>query len=245
MADAADVMAGIQRLPGVSYPVLAPNLKYYRAARDAGAEEVAIFGAASEAFSRKNINCSIDESLDRFVDVLAAAKEDGVAVRGYVSCVLGCPYEGSVDPAIVASVASRLYQMGCYEISLGDTIGIGTPAGTEAMLKAVTEQVDVSHLAVHFHNTYGLALPNILVALQAGVSVVDSSVAGLGGCPYADGATGNVPTEDVVHLLHGLGIETGIDLPALIAAGNRICDVIGRTNESMYAKAVTRKAEKK
>uniref|UniRef100_A0A8C7H942 hydroxymethylglutaryl-CoA lyase n=1 Tax=Oncorhynchus kisutch TaxID=8019 RepID=A0A8C7H942_ONCKI len=237
MADQVEVMKGINRRPGVSYPVLTPNLKGFQAAVKAGAAEVAIFGAASELFSKKNINCSVDESLQRFEEVTKAAKEAGVRVRGYVSCVLGCPYEGQVSPDKVAQVAKRLYSMGCYEISLGDTIGVGTPGGMAELLEAVSREVPVDALAVHCHDTYGQALANILIALQMGISVVDSSVAGLGGCPYAQGASGNVATEDVVYMLHGLGIQTGVDLPKLMDAGAFICRSLNRKTSSKVAQA--------
>ncbi|XP_056120336.1 hydroxymethylglutaryl-CoA lyase, mitochondrial [Rhinichthys klamathensis goyatoka] len=237
MADQEEVMRGLHKKPGVNYPVLTPNLKGFLAAVKAGAKEVAIFGAASELFSKKNINCSVDESLVRFEEVMKAAKQEGVPVRGYVSCVLGCPYEGKVSPNKVAEVAKRLYSMGCYEISLGDTIGVGTPGGMSEMLNAVKKEVPVEALAVHCHDTYGQALANILVALQNGVSVVDSSVAGLGGCPYAQGASGNVATEDVVYMLHGLGIHTGVDLPKLLDAGSYICNSLNRRTNSKVAQA--------
>lgn len=237
MADQEEVMHGIHRKDGVNYPVLTPNLKGYRAAVNSGAKEVAIFGAASELFSKKNINCSVEESLQRFEEVMKAAKQDGIPVRGYVSCVLGCPYEGKVSAAKVAEVAKRLYSMGCYEISLGDTIGVGTPGGMIEMLEAVKKEVPVQALAVHCHDTYGQALANILVALQNGVSVVDSSVSGLGGCPYAQGASGNVATEDVVYMLHGLGIHTGVDLHKLMDAGSYICRSLNRRTSSKVAQA--------
>ncbi|XP_007574236.1 PREDICTED: hydroxymethylglutaryl-CoA lyase, mitochondrial isoform X1 [Poecilia mexicana] len=237
MADQVEVMKGISKKPGVSYPVLTPNLKGFQAALKAGASEVAIFGAASELFSKKNINCSVEESLQRFEEVMKAAKEAAVPVRGYVSCVVGCPYEGQVAPEKVAHVAKRLYSMGCYEISLGDTIGVGTPGSMTKMLEAVTKEVPVSALAVHCHDTYGQALANILIALQMGISVVDSSVAGLGGCPYAQGASGNVATEDVVYMLHGLGIKTGVDLSKLMDAGAFICRTINRKTSSKVAQA--------
>jgi hydroxymethylglutaryl-CoA lyase len=238
MADTAEVMAGITRKPGVSYPVLVPNMKGYDAARAAGAEEIAVFGAASETFSQKNINCSIDESLDRFAPVCAAAGRDGVRVRGYVSCVLGCPYEGEIAPGAVAHVARRLLNLGCYEISLGDTIGVGTPDKAVAMIEAVAAQVPRDQLAVHFHDTYGQALANILVALDRGIAVVDSSVAGLGGCPYAAGASGNVASEDVLYMLNGLGIETGVDLDKLADSGHFICVALGRRPASKVALAM-------
>lgn len=237
MAASAEVLAGITQKPGVVYPVLTPNMQGLEAALAAGAREVAVFGAASESFSRKNINCSIAESLDRFAPVVAHARERGVRVRGYVSCVLGCPYEGSIAPAAVADVARRLADMGCYEISLGDTVGVGTPLAAQAMVDAVAAHLPVSMLAAHFHDTYGQALANILAVLERGIAVVDSSVAGLGGCPYAKGAAGNVASEDVVYMLHGMGIATGIDLEALIAAGAFICDAIGRPTGSKVARA--------
>ncbi|KAA0574101.1 hydroxymethylglutaryl-CoA lyase [Azospirillum sp. Sh1] len=237
MGDSADVLAGIARKPGVRYAALTPNLKGLEGALAAKADEVAVFGAASESFSQKNINCSIAESLDRFAPVMEQAKAAGVPVRGYVSCVLGCPYEGEIAPKAVAEVAERLFAMGCYEISLGDTIGTGTPTKAQAMIAAVAERVPVEKIAVHFHDTYGQALANILAALQMGVAVVDSSVAGLGGCPYAKGASGNVASEDVLYMLNGLGIETGVDLDKLIAAGAFISDAIGRPTASKVARA--------
>jgi hydroxymethylglutaryl-CoA lyase len=237
MGDSAEVLAGIARKPGVRYAALTPNLKGLEGALAAKADEVAVFGAASESFSQKNINCSIAESLDRFAPVMEQAKAAGVPVRGYVSCVLGCPYEGEIAPKAVADVAERLFAMGCYEISLGDTIGTGTPTKAQAMIAAVAERVPVEKIAVHFHDTYGQALANILAALQMGVAVVDSSVAGLGGCPYAKGASGNVASEDVLYMLNGLGIETGGDLDKLIAAGAFISDAIGRPTASKVARA--------
>ncbi|CAO3452205.1 hydroxymethylglutaryl-CoA lyase [Azospirillum sp.] len=237
MGDSADVLAGIARKPGVRYAALTPNLKGLEGALAAKADEVAVFGAASESFSQKNINCSIAESLDRFAPVMEQAKAAGVPVRGYVSCVLGCPYEGEIAPKAVADVAERLFAMGCYEISLGDTIGTGTPTKAQLMIAAVAERVPVDKIAVHFHDTYGQALANILAALQMGVAVVDSSVAGLGGCPYAKGASGNVASEDVLYMLNGLGIETGVDLDKLIAAGAFISDAIGRPTASKVARA--------
>ena len=245
MADSAAVMAGIKRRPGVSYPVLVPNMQGYEAARAARAEEIAVFGAASETFARKNINCSIDESLDRFAPVCEAATRDGVRVRGYVSCVLGCPYEGEIAPAAVAHVAKRLLDLGCYEISLGDTIGVGTPAKAAAMIETVAGQVPRERLAVHFHDTYGQALANILAALESGIAVVDSSVGGLGGCPYAAGASGNVASEDVLYMLNGLGIETGVDLEQLAEAGRFICNVLGRQPASKVALALEGKRRRR
>jgi hydroxymethylglutaryl-CoA lyase len=237
MADHTEVLERVRRRPGVDYPVLAPNLKGFEAARAAGAAEVAIFGAASEAFSKKNINCSIAESLDRFRAVAEAAAKSGIKVRGYVSCVLGCPYEGDVAPAKVAEVAGALYQMGCYEVSLGDTIGVGTPGRTKAMIEACAKRVPLGKLAGHYHDTYGQALANIYASLELGVRTFDASVAGLGGCPYAAGASGNVATEDVVYLLNGLGLRTGVDLGKLVAIGRWICAVLGREPSSKVNKA--------
>lgn len=237
MADAAAVLGGITRRDGVVYPVLTPNLKGFSAALEAGATEVAVFGAASESFSRKNINASVKESLVRFEEVMNAARDAKVPVRGYVSCVVGCPYEGPIDPKATAEVSKILLDMGCYEISLGDTIGVGTPGSILRMLDEVEKVVPVSKLAVHCHDTYGQALANIYASLQRGVRVVDSSVAGLGGCPYAKGASGNVSTEDVVYMLHGSGYETGIDLDALVLVGNDICAQMGRTTSSRVGMA--------
>lgn len=240
MADTPAVLAGIARRSGVSYPVLVPNLKGLEGALAAGVEEIAVFGAASESFSRKNINCSIAESLERFAPVIAAAADKGLRVRGYVSCVLGCPYEGPVAPEKVAAVAERLFAMGCYEISLGDTIGTGTPGKAKAMVEAVAQRVPRERLAAHFHDTYGQALANIYAVLETGVAGVDASVAGLGGCPYAKGATGNVATEDVLYLLDGLGIDTGVDMSALLQAGWFICDHLGRPPASKVGRAFAR-----
>ncbi|MEG3791026.1 hydroxymethylglutaryl-CoA lyase [Lysobacter sp. CCNWLW3] len=238
LADAAEVFSGIQRKPGVHYPVLVPNEQGYERARAVGVEEIAVFTAASEAFNQKNINASIDESLARFAPVLARAKADGVAVRGYVSTVLGCPYQGAVPVADVVRVAKALHAMGCYEISLGDTIGVGTPGKARAMLKAVAAEVPMPALAVHFHDTYGQALSNILACLEEGVAVVDSAVSGTGGCPYAKGASGNVASEDVVYMLHGLGIETGVDLNALADTGRWLAGLLGRETGSKVGKAL-------
>jgi hydroxymethylglutaryl-CoA lyase len=232
LADAAEVYAGIARRDGVSYPVLVPNETGYERARAVGVEEIAVFGAASEAFSRRNINASIDESLARFEPVLARARADGVRVRGYVSTVLGCPYQGEVPLADVVRVATRLYTMGCYEISLGDTIGAGTARAARTMLRAVADEIPLSALAVHFHDTRGQALANVLACVEMGVRVVDASVAGTGGCPYAKGASGNVASEDVVFMLQGLGLETGIDLAALIDTGRWLSEQLGRRNGS-------------
>jgi hydroxymethylglutaryl-CoA lyase len=237
LADAAEVFAGITRKAGVAYPVLVPNLQGYERAREVGATEVAIFTAASEAFNQKNINASIDESIERFLPVLERARADHVKVRGYVSTVLGCPYQGDVPVADVVRVARRMHDLGCYEVSLGDTIGIGTPAKARAMLRAVAAEVPMAALAVHFHDTRGQALANILACLEEGVAVVDSSVSGTGGCPYAKGATGNVATEDVVYMLEGMGIATGIALPALIETGLWLSDQLGRATSSRVARA--------
>ena len=238
LADAAEVFAGIDRRPGVSYPVLVPNLQGYERAHAAGAREVAVFTAASEAFTQANIGAGIDESLARFAPVLERAKADGVQVRGYVSTVLGCPYQGDVPLADVVRVAADLQAMGCYEISLGDTIGVGTPGKARAMLRAVAGAVPMAALAVHFHDTYGQALANILACLEEGVAVVDSAVSGAGGCPYAKGASGNVASEDVVYMLHGMGIETGIDLTALAATGRWLAGVLGRETGSKAGRAL-------
>jgi hydroxymethylglutaryl-CoA lyase len=241
MADHTEVLEGIRRKPGVSYPVLTPNLKGFEAERAAGATEVAVFGAASESFSKKNINCSIAESLERFRPVADAARRADIKVRGYISCVLGCPYEGEIAPGKVAEVARALHDMGCYEISLGDTIGTGTPGKTKAMIEACAKAVPIAQLAGHYHDTYGQALANIYASLEMGVATFDSSVAGLGGCPYAKGASGNVATEDVVYLLNGLGIDTGIDLAKLVATGQWICGVIGKEPQSKAARAIAAK----
>ena len=238
LADAAEVFAGITRVAGISYPVLVPNEQGYERARSVGVEEIAVFTAASEAFNTRNINASIDESLARFEPVIARAKADGVRVRGYVSTVLGCPYQGAVPLVDVVRVSRRLHAMGCYEISLGDTIGVGTPANARAMLKAVAAEVPMDALAVHFHDTYGQALANILACLEEGVTVIDSAVSGAGGCPYAKGASGNVASEDVVYMLHGMGIETGIDLDALAATGRWLAGVLGRETGSKVGRAL-------
>ncbi len=237
MADSAAVMSAIERLPGVAYPVLTPNLKGFEAALTAGAREVAVFGAASESFSQKNINCSIADSLKRFEPVAAAAQQAGVRVRGYVSCALGCPYEGDVKPAAVAQVAAALFDMGCHEVSLGDTIGVGTPEAAKRLIEAVSARVPLDRIAGHYHDTYGMAIANIYASLQCGVAVFDASVAGLGGCPYARGASGNVATEDVVYLLNGLGIATGIDLNALIDCSAWISAMLEHPPASKVARA--------
>jgi hydroxymethylglutaryl-CoA lyase len=237
LADAAEVFTGITKRPGVSYPVLVPNEQGYVRARAVGATEVAVFTAASEAFNQRNINATIDESIARFEPVLAAAKADGVKVRGYVSTVLGCPYQGEVPVADVVRVARRLHKLGCYEISLGDTIGIGTPKKAAQMLRSVSEEVPMSALAVHFHDTYGQALANILACLDEGVRVIDSAVSGTGGCPYAHGASGNVATEDVAYMLEGLGMSTGVDLGKLVETGRWLAALLGRSTGSKVTAA--------
>jgi hydroxymethylglutaryl-CoA lyase len=241
MADQVDVMRGLQRRPDVNYPVLTPNLKGFEAAVSEGATDVAVFAAASEGFSLKNINCSIDESIDRFVPVMEAAKQLGVRVRGYVSCVVACPYDGAIAPEKVAHVAQRLHELGCYEVSLGDTIGVGTPATVLRMLEAVVGRVPASRLAGHYHDTYGMAVANVHASYDFGLRVFDSSVSGLGGCPYAKGATGNVATEDVVYLLHALGADTGVDLDALVDCGAWISAQLNRSNSSRVGRAVLSK----
>jgi hydroxymethylglutaryl-CoA lyase len=237
MADHDAVMRGVPRRAGLTYSALTPNLQGFEAALAAGADEVAVFGAASETFSQKNIHCSIAESLQRFEQVMGAAREHAIPVRGYVSCVLGCPYEGAIAPAAVAAVADALHAMGCHEISLGDTIGVGTPGHTAAMIDAVARRVPIEHLAGHFHDTYGQALANVYAAMQLGVAVFDASVAGLGGCPYAPGASGNVATEDLLYMLDGLGIDTGVRLDALLAADRYICEALQRPTRSRVAQA--------
>ncbi|WP_339528421.1 hydroxymethylglutaryl-CoA lyase [Pseudomonas mucidolens] len=239
MAGSAEVFARIQRKAGVKYGALAPNLRGFEDAMVAGVKEVAVFAAASEAFSQRNINCSINDSLERFAPIMAAAKQHGVTVRGYVSCVLGCPYEGTVAPEQVAAVARELYAMGCYEVSLGDTLGTGTAGATRRLFEVVGKDVPRDKLAGHFHDTYGQAIANIYASLLEGIQVFDSSIAGLGGCPYAKGASGNVATEDVLYLLEGLGIDTGVDLEQLILAGQQISGVLGRPTGSRVVKART------
>ena len=243
MADNAEVMAGIRRKPGVSYPVLVPNKKGLDAAIAAGAQEVVVFGAATESFSKRNTNCTIAEGLARFSEVGKEALAHGLKVRGDISVCLGCPYEGEVKPQAVVRVARELDQMGCYEITIADTIGVGTPGGTRAVLEAAMKHIPVERLASHFHDTYGQALANIYAALECGMATFDSSVAGLGGCPYAKGATGNVATEDVLYMLNGLGIKTGVDIDRLIAAGEYICGVLGRPTHSKAARALMAKSK--
>jgi hydroxymethylglutaryl-CoA lyase len=237
MADHTEVIRGLPREDGISYPVLVPNLRGFEEAVAAGATEVAVFAAASETFSQRNINCSIAESLERFAPVFDAARARNVQVRGYVSCALGCPYEGEIDPDKVADVAAALFERGCYEVSLGDTIGVGTPSRTVALIQTVGGRMPVDRLAGHFHDTYGQALANIYAALTMGLQVFDASVSGLGGCPYAPGATGNVATEDLLYMLNGMGIETGVDLDRLLAAGAFICEKLGRPTQSRVARA--------
>jgi hydroxymethylglutaryl-CoA lyase len=244
MADHAEIMAGLPSLdayPGVNYPVLTPNMKGFEAASAAGAKEVAVFAAASESFSQKNINCSIAESIERFVPIFDAAKRQGIRVRGYISCVVACPYEGAVPPDKVAEVAQRLLELGSYEISLGDTIGAGTPASVLRMLEAVARVVPVQQLAGHFHDTYGMAVANVYASWQFGLRAFDSSIAGLGGCPYAKGATGNVATEDLVYLFNGLGVETGLDLDALVDCAEWISSVLGRAPTARVSRAMLAK----
>jgi len=238
MGDATEVMAGISRKAGVTYAALTPNMKGLESAIAAKADEVAVFSAASEAFTQKNINCSIAESLERFAPIMETARNHGMKVRGYVSTVMGCPYQGDVDPKQVALVAKAMFEMGCYEISLGDTIGVGTPLKAKRMLEAVSKEIPINHLAAHFHDTYGQAIGNLFAVLEEGIAVIDASVAGLGGCPYAKGASGNVATEDVLYLLKGLGIETGIDLQKLINTGDWITTQLNRANGSKVALAM-------
>jgi hydroxymethylglutaryl-CoA lyase len=237
MASSAEVLAGIRRRLGVRYPVLVPNLKGLEAALEADADEIAVFAAASETFSEKNINCGITESIERFRPVAELAAARGVRVRGYVSCIAGCPYEGPIAPAAVARVARLLMDLGCFEVSLGDTIGVGTPRQVAEVIRTVAAEVPLAAIALHPHDTYGQALANVLAALETGIAVIDASVAGLGGCPYAPGASGNVATEDVVYLLDGMGVRTGIDLDALCRAGEAICRVLGRETRSKVARA--------
>ena len=238
MAGSAEVYTGIHKRAGVSYPMLVPNLKGMEGALTAGVQEIATFAAASETFSQKNTNCSIAESIERFEAVMQQAQAQQIKVRGYVSCVLGFPYEGEIAAAKVAEVAGKLYDMGCYEVSLGDTVGVGTPLKAQAMIKAVAQRVPVEHLAAHFHDTYGQGLANLLAVLQLGVATIDSSVSGLGGCPYAKGASGNVATEDVLYMLNGMGIDTGVDMSKLLEAGRFISESLGRLPASKVGRAL-------
>ena len=240
MADSGEVFAGITRKPGITYAALTPNLQGYERAVAVNANEVAIFAAASEAFSQKNINCSISESIQRFETLIDSAKKQNIPVRGYISCVLGCPYSGAVDATTVASIAQDLLAMGCYEVSLGDTIGVGTAGQVKHLIETVAHAIPIEKIAAHMHDTYGQALANIYAALEMGVSVMDSSVAGLGGCPYAAGATGNVATEDLVYLLNGMGIEHGVNLDKLIYAGNTISNILMKPTNSRVAKAMSK-----
>lgn len=239
MASSEEVFAGINRQPDVRYAALTPNMQGFERALAAGADEVAVFAAASEAFSQKNINCSISESLARFEPLMSAAAAAEIPVRGYVSCVVGCPYEGAIAPESVAELSQTLLDMGCYEVSLGDTIGVGTAGSIQALLEELLAKIAPQQLALHCHDTYGQALANILVGLQHGIATIDASVSGLGGCPYAHGASGNVATEDVVYMLHGMSIDTGIDLPLLIEAGNYISEQLGRSSDSRAARALS------
>jgi len=242
MAASGEVYSGIHKKPGVAYPMLVQNMKGLEAALEAGVEEIAIFAAASETFTQKNINCSIDESIERYRQVVEKAQAENLKIRGYISCVLGCPYEGEVSFASVASVAARLLDQGCYEISLGDTTGVGTPGKARALVEHLLDTVPVSQLAAHFHDTYGQGLANLYAVLECGVAVVDSSVAGLGGCPYAKGATGNIATEDVLYMLDGMQIETGIDMDKLLETGRYISDFLGREPASKAALALHKRA---
>ncbi len=239
MVGSDEVLRGVGRIAGAEFHVLVPNEKGYDAARSAGAKVVSVFAAASEGFSRANIICSIAESIERFKPVLARAKQDGVPVRGYISCVLGCPFDGEIKPQAVAELAKQLWELGCYEISLGDTIGVGTPVKARQMLRAVAEHVPAANLAMHFHDTYGQALANLYAGMEEGVHVIDSAAGGLGGCPYAPGATGNVATEDVVYMLEGMGIKTGVDMEKLLAATNEISRLLGRPPVSRVATALS------
>ena len=244
MVGSDEVLKGVNHHPDAEFHVLVPNEKGYEAARAAGARVIAVFGSASEGFSRANINCSVAESIERFKPVIARARADGIKVRGYISCVLGCPYDGEVKPQAVVGVAKILWELGCYEVSLGDTIGVGTPRKARELLRAVAGSVPVAHLAMHFHDTYGQALANLYAGMEEGVRVIDSAAGGLGGCPYAPGATGNVATEDVVYMLQGMGIATGVDMPKLVAATNEISKLIGRSPVSRVAAAINAKRKR-
>ena len=241
MVNSASVLRGVNHYPDSEFHVLVPNEKGYEAARAAGAKVIAVFASASEGFSRANINCSVAESILRFKPVIARAKADSIKVRGYISCVLGCPYEGEVKPQAVVDVAKRLWNLGCYEISLGDTIGVGTPVKARQLLRAVAGAVPMANLAMHFHDTYGQALANLYAGMEEGARVIDSAAGGLGGCPYAPGATGNVATEDVVYMLEGMGIATGVDMAKLVAATNQVSRLIGRPPVSRVAAAINAK----
>jgi hydroxymethylglutaryl-CoA lyase len=244
MVGSAEVLRAVSGHAGNEFHVLVPNEKGYEASQEVGASVIAVFAAASEGFSRANINCTVAESIERFKPVLMRAKADGVKVRGYISCVLGCPYDGEIKPQAVVDVAKKLFDLGCYEISLGDTIGVGTPAKARQLLRAVSGEVPVAKLAMHFHDTYGQALANLYAGMEEGCRVIDSAAGGLGGCPYAPGATGNVATEDVVYMLEGMGIRTGVDMAKLVAATNTISKLIGRAPVSRVASALNAKARK-
>jgi hydroxymethylglutaryl-CoA lyase len=244
MVGSDEVLKGVNHHPDAEFHVLVPNEKGYEAARAAGARVIAVFGSASEGFSRANINCSVAESIERFKPVIARARSDSIKVRGYISCVLGCPYDGEVKPQAVVGVAKILWELGCYEVSLGDTIGVGTPRKARELLRAVAGSVPVAHLAMHFHDTYGQALANLYAGMEEGVRVIDSAAGGLGGCPYAPGATGNVATEDVVYMLQGMGIATGVDMPKLVAATNEVSKLIGRSPVSRVAAAINAKRKR-
>jgi hydroxymethylglutaryl-CoA lyase len=244
MVGSDEVLKGVNHHPDAEFHVLVPNEKGYEAARAAGARVIAVFGSASEGFSRANINCSVAESIERFKPVIARARSDGIKVRGYISCVLGCPYDGEVKPQAVVGVAKILWELGCYEVSLGDTIGVGTPRKARELLRVVAGSVPVAHLAMHFHDTYGQALANLYAGMEEGVRVIDSAAGGLGGCPYAPGATGNVATEDVVYMLQGMGIATGVDMPKLVAATNEVSKLIGRSPVSRVAAAINAKRKR-
>ena len=244
MVGSDEVLKGVNHHPDAEFHLLVPNEKGYEAARAAGARVIAVFGSASEGFSRANINCSVAESIERFKPVIARARSDGIKVRGYISCVLGCPYDGEVKPRAVVGVAKILWELGCYEVSLGDTIGVGTPRKARELLRAVAGSVPVAHLAMHFHDTYGQALANLYAGMEEGVRVIDSAAGGLGGCPYAPGATGNVATEDVVYMLQGMGIATGVDMPKLVAATNEVSKLIGRSPVSRVAAAINAKRKR-
>ncbi|AND89701.1 MULTISPECIES: hydroxymethylglutaryl-CoA lyase [Bradyrhizobium] len=244
MASSDAVLRGVGHITGAEFHVLVPNEKGYDAARAAGAKVVSVFAAASEGFSRANINCTVAESIERFKPVLARAKTDGIKVRGYISCVLGCPFDGEIKPKAVADLASTLWDLGCYEISLGDTIGVGTPAKAKEMLRAVSADIPAANLAMHFHDTYGQALANLYAGLEQGVRVIDAAAGGLGGCPYAPGATGNVATEDVVYMLEGMGISTGVDMEKLLAATNEMSGVLGKPPVSRVASALNAKKKR-
>jgi hydroxymethylglutaryl-CoA lyase len=244
MVGSADVLRGVSGHTDTEFHVLVPNEKGYEASQAAGAKVIAVFAAASEGFSRANINCTVAESIERFKPVLARAKADRIKVRGYISCVLGCPYDGEVKPRAVVDVAKTLFDLGCYEISLGDTIGVGTPVKARQLLRTVAGEVPMANLAMHFHDTYGQALANLYAGMEEGCRVIDSAAGGLGGCPYAPGATGNVATEDVVYMLEGMGVKTGIDMTKLLAATNTISRLIGRPPVSRVASALNAKAQK-